>query len=281
MKKNATFPMRALVLLALCVFTLCMNSCGKKPAETENKTDEKPLNISIYLDLSDRLTRQMTPSQKDKDIAIVDNLLNYFTNNCVENKILQSKNRLRVIFHPSPSSSKIATQADELEIDMGELKGAEKKKALLELKPTFDANLSDIYEATLLDQKWIGSDVWDFFSSKKVDIQCLKQGYRNILVILTDGYLYQENNKRQEGSAYSYVLPQTLQDPNSSLICQRKGLKDLEVLMLEVNPYNPKQKDKLTGVLEDWFKGMEVKSFVVAETDLPSNTKQVIDSFLN
>lgn len=281
MKRNVSLSLRALALLTLCGLTLCMNSCGEKPAETETKADAKPLNISIYLDLSDRLKREMTPTQTDRDTAIVNNLLNHFTKDCVEKKILQSKNRLRVIFYPSPSSTKIATQADELEIDMGELKGAEKKKELLNLKKKFNGHLSDIYEATLKEQKWIGSDVWDFFSTKKVDTQCIKQGYRNILVILTDGFLYQKGNERKEGSAYSYVLPKTLQDPNSSLICQRKGLKDLEVLMLEVNPYDPKQKDKLTNVLENWFKDMEVKSFVVAETDLPSNTKHVIDSFLN
>ena len=53
------------------------------------------------------------------------------------------------------------------------------------------------------------------------------------------------------------------------------------MLMLETNPYSPKEHDRLQSVLENWFEGMEIGRFVVSETDLSNNTETVIDNFLN
>lgn len=148
------------------------------------------------------------------------------------------------------------------------------------MKETFTKNISQIYQSTLTAKKWIGSDIWGFISDKKVDAQCIRDGYRNILVILTDGYLYYGPNKVKEGNSYSYILPQTLKDAGSSLIVKRNDLKDLEVLMLEVNPYTPLERDRLIEVLEQWFTEMEVSKFVVADTDMPVNTTNIINNFI-
>lgn len=47
--------------------------------------------------------------------------------------------------------------------------------------------------------------------------------------------------------------------------------------MLEVNPYEPGQRDKLVKVLEDWFSKMGIKKFLVAETTVPRDTKTIIN----
>lgn len=46
----------------------------------------------------------------------------------------------------------------------------------------------------------------------------------------------------------------TLKNPESSLIVKRNGLEDLEVLMLEANPYETPDINKMKEVLDDWFK---------------------------
>lgn len=151
------------------------------------------------------------------------------------------------------------------------------------MKDVFSKNLGQIYEETLKEKNWVGCDIWDFFSNKKVDNLCIKEGARNILVIITDGYIFAKNHKIKEGKAYSYLLPQTLA-VDGSLIDKRQGElkgKGLEVLMLEVNPYQPDQRDKMVKVLEDWFKSMGVEKFVVAETDANmTNTQTIIKNFL-
>lgn len=272
---------RTFYFIAICVACL-LSSCSGK---TENKADEngmpKPLNLSVFLDLSDRLDREMIPSQTSRDSMIINELIDVFIKDCVDNgKIIKSKNHFQIFFHPAPKNTEIATLSSGLNVDMASIDIKQKKAVLKEMKDTFSKNISQIYNSTLNDKQWLGSDIWAFFSDKKVDNLCMRAGYRNILVILTDGYLFYSPNKRQEGDAYSYILPQTLKNPNSSLIVKRNGLEDLEVLLLEVNPYTPLERDSLIKVLEKWFSDMEVSKFVVVDTDMPVNTANIIQNFI-
>lgn len=284
-------------IIAIIAFASCGGSGSKKSESAGEGTgnavsqSDKPLNISIYLDLSDRLKRDLTPSQKDRDLAIVGHITDYFRTQTVGPKILQSKNNIKVFFYPAPNSSDIATLAEDLCIDITKFNGVEKRVVLdgdanqgkPSLKERFNKNLSAIYDKTLEANQWPGCDIWDFFSNKNVDTQCIRDGFRNILIILTDGYLFDEKHKVQDGNAYSYVTPATLRNPNTSLIVKRTGLENLEVRILEVNPTDINHRDQLKNVLENWLKGMGVKeeNITVSQTDLPSNTQTIVDSFLN
>lgn len=280
-----------LVLIAI-MGVICLYSCGgngggdSTTPGNEANTASDNINISIYLDLSDRLIRDnLQPNQMYRDTAIINYLADYFKDNTLGPQILKSKNKIKVFFYPTPNDPQISTLAEGLSVDISDYQGVEKRKAVEDMKSTFQANITQIYESTLKDKKWVGCDIWDFFSNKKVDNLCIKNGSRNIIVILTDGYLFATNNKIQEGTAYSYILPQTLAVDGSSLIDKRKGDlkgKNLEVLMLELNPYQPNQRDKMIKILEDWFSAMGIEKFVVAETDANlTNTKTIIKNFLD
>ena len=270
----------------IAVFATFCKSCKEKKSETGEvsttkaiKSTDKPLNISIYIDLSDRLVRQMTPCQKDKDIEIISYMAEILKNHSVSQKILPSKDRIKVFFYPSPNDSKISLLANDLEMDLSRAQAKEKKKILVEFQDKFKTSLNQIYDTTLAAQNWVGSDIWGFFK-KQVDTYCIEDGYRNIIVILTDGYIYHSLNKIKDGNNYSYILPQTLENPNSGLIVYRKGLENLEVLMLEINPLDPKKQDQMEHILEKWLSDMGVTKFYVGETDQPSNTKLIIDKFM-
>lgn len=281
------FKSISLLILVLC-FTHCTNGTdsgggsGCRPTKIDTiKNGPQPLNISIYLDLSDRLERELTPSQAERDTAIINHIVDIFIKDCVKNgRIIDSKNHLQVFFFPEPDNSEIALLAKGLNVDMAKTDIKEKRTVLSEMKKRFNTNLSQIYADAVSQKKYVGSDIWGFFSNRKVDELCVRKGYRNILVILTDGFLYHEANKISENHAHSYILPQTLADPNSSLIAKRDGLDSLEVLMLEVNPFDQKQHDKQIAVLEQWFKSMGVSKFVVSDTNLPVNTETYIDNFI-
>lgn len=270
----------------LIVVLFILSACGGKSsdASSEKKTpttnqSQKALNISVYLDLSDRLERQMFPSQKDRDIEIVNYLTEVVKNHAVAQKILPSRDRIKVFFYPTPNDSKIALLSKDLEMDLSKVQPAEKKQILLDFQERFKTSMTQIYDATLQGKNWIGSDIWGFFK-KQVDTYCIREDARNIIVILTDGYLFYAPNKLKDGDNYSYILPQTLSNPNSGLIVARKGLENLEVLMLEVNPLDPKHQDQMENILQNWFSCMGVQKFYVGETDQPSNTKLIIDKFL-
>ena len=265
---------------------LLIIGCGGSSKSSE-KTGEssisaanvnKPLNISVYLDLSDRLERKMAPSQKDRDIEIVKHITDIVKNHAVNQKILPCRDRIKVFFYPSPDDANIANLANNLEMDLEKAQPAEKKTILIDFQGKFNKSLTQIYDATLQNKNWIGSDIWGFFN-KQVGTYCIKKDARNIIVILTDGYIYHANNKQQKGNDYSYILPQTLAKANSGMIVSRKGLENLEVLMLELNPYTPTQGSQMEDILTNWFTGMGVKKLRIGETDLPTNTKMIIDKF--
>lgn len=225
---------KSLSVIIACAAML-LTSCGgggKKTSDEGSKdggntttvNSNKPLNISIYLDLSDRLVKNMTPSQKDKDIQIVNYMAEILKNHSVAQKILPSRDRIKVFFYPAPNDSKISLLSNDLEMDLSKAQPAEKKKILTDFQSKFTTSLTRIYDATLQAKNWIGSDIWGFFK-KQVDTYCVRKGSRNILVILTDGYIFHAQNKVKQGNNYSYILPQTLSNPNSGLIVSRQDSK--------------------------------------------------------
>lgn len=275
----------AALSLTLLTFTQCKKT-GADEKETTEATETakpRPLNLSVYLDLSNRLVRPLVPSQMSRDTAIINHLTEIFIRECLDRKnggLIKSTNHMQIFFYPPTTNSNVAALAADLNVDLKQAEAKDKRRKLLEMKERFAKNLSLIYENTLQEQKWIGSDVWGFFSNKKVDAQCVRSGYRNILVILTDGFLYDTATKLKDAdNGYSYVLPQMLDVPNAHLITKRDGLEALEVLMLEVNPYQPTQRDPMKNILQRWFGEMGVKHCVLVETDLPSNVRSYVDSF--
>lgn len=274
----------SIFLLGIIIAILC--NCNGSANEEGNRTDsvqvktDLPLNISIYLDLSDRIVRDLTPSQSERDSAIVMLATEYVKQHAVKKKILPAKDKIKVFFYPAPSTQKIALLSNDLELDLSSIEPASKKQALLDFQSKFANSIHEIYSETVAQSKWVGSDIWGFFN-KPIDTYCIKEGYRNIIIILTDGYIYHVNNKIKDGSNYSYILPQTLDVPNSGLIVSRKGLDNLEVLFMEINPTDPKKQTQMEAIIENWLKGMGVKKYYIGETDVPSNTKMILDKFIN
>lgn len=266
----------------LIILVLVTASCGNKKTETQ---DPPSLNISIFLDLSDRLTSDMTPSQMDRDTAIVNFIVDYFKEETLGPSILKSKNKLKVFCDPFPKDPEIATLMRGLSVDISEMKGVKKRQALEEMSFVFQQNLSQIYKETLDENKWPGCDIWGFFTNKRVDELCVQRNSRNIIVILTDGYIYHDNSVYpQEEHAYSYISSNTLKDKQSSLIDRRKGdlkEKDIEVLLLEINPKEKKDQEQMKIVLKKWFESMGVDRVKISETDADiGNTKTIIRNFL-
>ncbi|MCM1079411.1 MAG: hypothetical protein NC344_10715 [Bacteroidales bacterium] len=277
----------SVAIVSLCAFVGCGSRGNDRAAEgtEERSQSEQSLNISVYLDLSDRLVRGMTPSQTYRDTAIVNHLVDIFKAKTLEPNILKSKNRMKVFFYPAPADPGIAVLAEGLDVDIAKKKGIEKRDALDAMKGTFQKNLAHIYDQTIQQKNWVGCDIWDFFQNKNVDNLCVSENTRNIIVILTDGYLYAANHKIKAGDAYSYILPQTLAVQNSSLLDKRKGGlkgKNVEVLMLEVNPYSLQHRDKMVEVIKNWFEEMGIEKCYVHETDANlTSTFNIIDNFMD
>lgn len=109
---------------------------------------------------------------------------------------------------------------------------------------------------------------------------CVEEGYRNILIILTDGYIFHANNKVKQGNSYSYLLSQNIDLPNTKLIQCNEDLNELEVLFLETNPIKPQHYDKMQDIIGLWLSEMGVAHYQIEETDVTANITPTVKQFL-
>jgi hypothetical protein len=300
--------MRIYVIIFSALFLFGCGSENKDKStneeeETSNTTVVQPdqLNITLLLDLSDRIDTKKYPEKPEhfeRDIAIVKYFSELFVKDMEKRGTFMAKGKLKVIFSPKPQDPNVNLLAEKLSVDLSNMDSKQKKDVHDNLITNFTESITKIYSGTLSQSKWIGSDIWRFFKNDVKDY-CVetKPNYRNILVLLTDGYIYHRDSKDQNGNKYAYLLPENIskfnlrKNPNweqeldkqdFGLISKRNDLDNLEVLVLEVSP-SPNYKndeDIIKAVLAKWFKEMKVKRYGMYNSDLPQYTKQHIDEFI-
>lgn len=273
MKKSHLFFAVAITFMSL----VC--SCGSG-VEDDVKIDSKPLNVSILLDLSDRLIQDTDGmTQVEKDTAIVGDIRDYILKDVTNKQILNADARLKIYFYPSPNIDGINTLANALEYDFGACTNLPDKKPLaLKLRDEFIPSLAAIYDKTLETKKWTGSDIYGFMQNK-AQSYCVKKGYRNILIILSDGFIYDVNNWGKEGKRFKGITPKSLQAGQEGIIPTGVSIPDLEVLFLEVNAPQTHHAEKVKSMISEWLSAMSITHAEVISTDLPSNTRIIINNF--
>lgn len=269
---------QGLICMIVLVMLVMLSACPPPPPPAV-----KDINLTVFIDLSDRIDPTNHPLQISRDTAIVSYLANWFKNQTVGKNILKTKNNFQVIFYPAPADDKVAALAKDLNCNIAEYKGVEKRLHAENLANASTQTLSQVYQLVLQNPNWIGCDIWDFFSSRRVDSYCVKKDARNLLVILTDGYLLQLNNKQQKGQQTNYINNQLLANPQFSLIANRQGLDNLEVMILEINPTNPTLKARMTEVLRTWLTDMGVKeeNIAIEANDFAGIPEAVMAEFLD
>lgn len=269
-------------------------------AKTIPDDRQKQLNLSILLDLSDRIdpkTNPDMPAHFQKDSALISYLTEYFKSEIRTKGGHAAKPKMRIIFSPNPADPGINKAAEKLSTDLSGLMPVEKKKIYDNIGNTVAENISYIYRTSLRQAYWPGSDIWRFFKND-VDITIDPDtAYRNILVIFTDGYLFHADSKDAVGNRYAYLLPELLDKyklRNNSqwskdidkldfgLISKRTDLDRLEVLVVEITPSTKHRNDEdiIRKVLDKWFAEMKIKRWKILNTDLPQITKGRVESFL-
>lgn len=306
----------------LCILSVLLAaSCGNAD-NSEKKADQTisdeivpssgsngQLNINVLWDISDRINDQKNsaaPPHYQRDIEAIKTLTEVFKKDMQVKGAYKAKSKIRVLFYPTPANNEINTIAKNLSYDLSSFNGEEanrKKKIVYDsITKQFEKSTKTIYELTLNANKtksWDGSDIWRFFKNDVKDY-CIekRRGYRNILVIITDGYIYHKDSKDRAGNRTAYVLPETLKPfrTNSTwkqlfdkgdygLISTRNDLKDLEVLVLEITPSanHKNDEDILKAYLAKWLREMGVAENNIAcyNSDLPDYTRNKIIDFIN
>jgi len=301
----------------LCVLSISLLSCAPEEAantkgglcpENEetysklpNQSQEFSLNLSVFLDLSDRIDSQKYPDGTmefyKRDLGYLKSLSHAFARHCRARKFQQLNERFQIFFHPAPSSREVNELASNLNLAL--TKDNANKELICNLVDTYVSNTHAIYTEAMAEGKFPGSDIWSFFENK-AKRDCVKPNARNILVILTDGYMYHEDTKRispDNAFQFSYLVPGKvkklgLMDENWMSVMESKKIgflptsthmDNLEVMVLGLNPsknnssYEPAILKKFWS---DWFDAIGVKKYRIELNDLPSDLDEYIQNFV-
>lgn len=259
----------------------------------ESKAQPKQnLNISFLLDLSDRIDPKKNPGIYQRDLQYIKSAQKAFLNHVRGKKMLLLKDQMQVFFNPLPNIPNINQLSQQLKVDFNPKTS---KKDFVDIDKFYTDNPAKIYQRAIKDGNYIGSDIWRFFKNN-VREYCIKPHHRNILVILTDGYMYHKDSKIDVGGKSSYITPQFLsikklttadyqsimKKNNLGFIAFPYNLKELEIMVLGINSSvkNPYEEDVIKQYWADWFKAMKVKKFELRITDLPSSLDPIIENFI-
>lgn len=291
-----------LILATAVIFTGCSSEnkqekTGEISAGTVSPSKKTNLNISILLDLSDRISpeKYANPSMEfyKRDLGYIESIVKGFEKHLESKPIRQDDDQIQVYFEPEPLNPEINNLAKRLKLSF--TRDNTSKNAIEKLSSQYISVSTEIYNLAIKDKKYVGSDIWGFFKNKVPDY-CIKPKHRNILFILTDGYMFHQDSKFMEGSKSSFLTPKLvnalkLNTSNFKNLIKTNGygyvkandyLDNLEVFVLGINPAkgNPFEGDVIYEYWANWFKEMKVKNAVIKQTDLPSNIDNLIQNYI-
>lgn len=161
-----------------------------------------------------------------------------------------------------------------------------------------------LYQMAIADKEWIGSDTWGFFNSKVEQLSLIRSKTnrdKNVIVILTDGYMYYQPNKIDfSNNSSNYITTALinskykLKTPDFNQIIKSKQIKiepllnknfsNLKVLVLGLNPEkgNPYEQQILETLWKNWLLSMKIpeNNIRILQTDLPANLGNTIINFI-
>jgi hypothetical protein len=288
--------------ILLSFFIVSVSSCKQ---DIENKNGKimigNPIqdnyNISILLDLSDRISVKKNPNPTmeyyQRDLGYIKSISEAFTQHLMSKRIRQIDDKMQLFFNPEPLDPEINSISKKLRITID--KNNASKDYLNSINSIYASQTSKIYESAIKDDNYIGSDIWSFFESKVKD-QCIDNKHRNILVVLTDGYMFYEDTRIIEENLTTYITPELirknglnnkdwnekLKNKNYGFIKANDDLSNLEVLVLGINPNknNPYEEKVIRAYWSKWFAAMKIKHFEIKTADLPSNMDAIIKDFI-
>lgn len=288
----------AIALLLTSSFS-CKKDSDKKEKDVSYKNPAaENYNISILLDLSDRISLEENPNPTmeyyQRDLGYIKSVSEAFTQHLKSKRIRQLNDKIQVFFNPEPQNPDINSISKKLKIIID--KNNVSKKLLNSINSNYALQTSKIYESAIKDNNFIGSDIWSFFDAKVKD-QCIEKGVKNILVVLTDGYMFYNTTIMKDGNRTTYITPELIKKNSLNTVDWNKKIQDkdfgfikagddfsnLEVLVLGINPNhkNPYEEKVIKAYWTKWFTEMKIQHFEIKNADLPSNMEVIIKNFIS
>lgn len=282
------------LLMIISLVSCCKDKTGKTEEGTKNPVvvDSNNINVSILIDLSDRIDPKTNPNPTmeyfQRDTEYIKAIEKGFLNHIKSKKIITYEDQMQVFFNPEPLDPKMNELTKELKVSFDK---NTPRNYFDQVDKKYSELPTTIYQSAIKDGNYVGSDIWEFFKNKVKDY-CIKNDHRNILFILTDGYMYHENTKFSEGSKTSYLtgklinanhlttsnFKEVIEKNKFGFVKANDNLNNLEVIVLGINPEkgNPFEEAVIKEYWENWFKEMKIKNYQIKSADLPSNLEPII-----
>lgn len=282
-------------LLVLGGLFYALANSGTDPPEEGSQIER--LNVTVAIDLSSRIDPDSLPNQAVRDKAAVNAVLDVFHQTVKQKLFIASNDRLAVELIPQKGNPRVFGYLDRLTINMGSTPVDERRQALDSLTADFQAYLDTLYaEATEIEKYW-GADVHRYFEEFRVDTGASSGApTRNVLVVLTDGYVIAENNMYKEGCRTNYLnadlLDQFREQPSweeefetrdCGLIPARRDLGNLEVLVIGLRPRSYfNEGEILRRYWRKWMREMNVHRFAIhSSCTSPDDCRQLVRGFMD
>jgi hypothetical protein len=287
-----------ILLISTMTFSCKNDATDTNKDQIKTKDVSENLNISLLLDLSDRIspTKYPNPTMEYylRDVGYINSVSEAFTEHVRSKKVIKAHDKIQLFFDPAPLNPEINKISQDLKIELN--KGNVSKELIKNIKTIYANNPLKIYNLAVKDGNYVGSDIWRFFKTK-INDYCVEKEYRNILVILTDGYIYYKDTQMKEENFTTYLTPESIKSNKlnspewtKKIMNQKLGflkanndLSNLEILVLGINPNpkNPYEEDVIKTYWTNWFQVMKVKRFEIRNADLPSNMDKTIKDFIS
>jgi len=231
------------------------------------------LNILILLDLSDRVQEKVNYGQSQRDILIIQELLKVFSQAVKRKLYIKSKDKFQLVVIPQETNPNFSDLVDAFTIDMSKFKMREKKEMLKSSTESLIQKSKDLYQRVEKLNRYSGADIWKFF---KEDIRLYIENeneYQNIVVLLTDGYMFAKNNKCRLSNRFTFIMRWNLwqfrnkfdwetefDSGDYGLIKTDTQLPNTKVLLLEFQPETEFNNEFqiLSKYWTKWFNEMNV-----------------------
>lgn len=290
-----------LLTVLLIVLFSCNSVSNEGAFEKKNVSGAhyKNLNITILLDLSDRISSKKNPEQFKKDIKFINNVLDAFKAYLNKKGVVESEDKIKLIFYPLSMDELYQEIADSLNIEFAKYDYGYRKMIYENISAVYNRQLSKLYSFAANSKVYSGSDLFNYFKHRVVD-DCIlpDSNYINLLIILTDGYIYDKNSMYQQENKFSYLIPEAphvrifrklnnweehYEKNNYGLIPLNNDLSALSVLVGEIHPVenSPKDFDILKKYWSEWLENQKVKKYKIIKSDINTLNRDIIFNFIN
>ena len=175
---------------------ITLYSCGSKSAASKTDTSGSAENYVVLLDLSDRLISN--PNQTDIDTSAIRAVFEKFEADVKRHLVVKSKDKFSVRVIPQKNSTlPINGFENNLTIDLASFNAAQKLIKLNDFKDKLGVTIKMLYQQAYMGNKssdYFGVDIWQYF--KEQINSDIKDGCKNNIIVLTDGYFDFEDKSR-------------------------------------------------------------------------------------